>query len=48
MTWLTFPFVIYSSTGASTFVVALHASFYNIEAVVTEEFEAFLTETETV
>lgn len=45
---LTFLFVIYYSTGASTFVVALHASFYNIDAVVTEEFEAFLTETETV
>lgn len=35
-------------SGASTLVAALHASFYNIDAIVTEEFESFLTETETV
>lgn len=38
----------YFRIGASTFVVALHASFYNIDAIVTEEFEAFLPESETV
>lgn len=41
-------FANFRKTGASTFVVALHASFYNIDAIVTEEFEAFLPETETV
>lgn len=37
-----------SLKGASTLVVALHATFYNIDAIVTEEFEAFLAESETV
>lgn len=34
--------------GASTMVAALHASFYNIDAIVTEEFEAFLDNSEIV
>lgn len=37
-----------SIAGASTLVVALHASFYNIDAIVTEEMDAFLADTETV
>lgn len=35
----------FSIAGASTFVIALHAVFYNIDALVTEENESFLTET---
>lgn len=38
----------YPNLGASTLIVALHAVFYNIDAIVTEEFEAFLAESETV
>lgn len=30
--------------GASVFVISLHAAFYNIDAVVTEEAETFLDE----
>ena len=30
--------------GASCFVVSLHAIFYNIDAIVTEEAEGFLAE----
>lgn len=41
-------FVNFCLLGASTLVVALHASFYNIDAIVTEEMEAFLAESETV
>lgn len=48
MLTLTIDVCEFSKTGASTFVVALHASFYNIDSIVTEEFEAFLPETETV
>lgn len=44
-THLTNFFVV---SGASTLVVALHASFYNIDAIVTEELDAFLAESETV
>lgn len=46
-TWLNKLFS-YFHLGASTLVVALHASFYNIDAIVTEEFDVFLTESETV
>lgn len=42
--WLNF----HSILGASTLVIALHATFYNIDAIVTEEFDAFLAESETV
>lgn len=31
--------------GASCFLISLHASFYNIDAVVTEDMEGFLAET---
>lgn len=31
--------------GASFFVISLHAAFYNIDAIVTEDTESFLTET---
>jgi PRA1 family protein 1 len=31
--------------GASCFVISLHACFYNIDAIVTEDTEGFLAET---
>lgn len=31
--------------GASFFVISLHAAFYNIDAIVTEDLEGFLAET---
>ncbi|XP_055296954.1 prenylated Rab acceptor protein 1 [Sitodiplosis mosellana] len=40
--------IMFWVVGASTLVVALHASFYNIDAIVTEEFDAFLADSETV
>lgn len=33
-----------SFIGASCFVISLHAIFYNIDAIVTEESEGFLSE----
>lgn len=39
---------LFSIVGASTFIIAVHAIFYNIDAIVTEEHEGFLTETMTV
>jgi len=37
--------VMFWVMGASVFVVSLHAAFYNIDALVTEETEGFLAET---
>jgi PRA1 family protein 1 len=31
--------------GASFFVISVHAGFYNIDAIVTEDTEGFLAET---
>lgn len=31
--------------GASVFFISLHAAFYNIDAIVTEDMEGFLSET---
>lgn len=36
--------VIFWVLGASVFVITLHAAFYNIDAVVTEDTESFLSE----
>lgn len=37
--------VMFWVLGASFFVISLHAAFYNIDAIVTEDTESFLTET---
>lgn len=37
--------VMFWVIGASFFVISLHAAFYNIDAIVTEDTESFLTET---
>ncbi|XP_058812301.1 prenylated Rab acceptor protein 1 [Topomyia yanbarensis] len=37
--------VMFWVLGASFFVISLHAAFYNIDAIVTEDTETFLTET---
>ncbi|XP_053680466.1 prenylated Rab acceptor protein 1 [Anopheles nili] len=37
--------VMFWVLGASFFVISLHAAFYNIDAIVTEDMESFLTET---
>uniref|UniRef100_A0A182W111 PRA1 family protein n=1 Tax=Anopheles minimus TaxID=112268 RepID=A0A182W111_9DIPT len=37
--------VMFWVLGASFFVISLHAAFYNIDAIVTEDMETFLTET---
>lgn len=36
--------VLFWVLGASVFLITLHAAFYNIDAVVTEEAETFLDE----
>ncbi|XP_035778578.1 prenylated Rab acceptor protein 1-like [Anopheles albimanus] len=37
--------VMFWVLGASFFVISLHAAFYNIDAIVTEDMESFLSET---
>ena len=36
--------VLFWVLGASFFVISLHAAFYNIDGIVTEEAETFLSE----
>lgn len=36
--------VLFWTLGASCFVIAMHAIFYNIDAIVTEENEGFLAQ----